>query len=579
MERATAAKTFNDSLPQKTPDRGNKDASFSASNLKPDEPFNGKQEQRAVDGCSSTIVDEISIFDAHKYFNDSSNIGAQKVSCNSRVLSRVFNVNVENLERGSERLDLSAALPGRFSSASSSVDGYTNGRNYGARSFHATTPTTSSEASWNSQAGLLSKPPGAISVSMQNVRHLDEKKVKGCGRTTARWFLGRKCPCSGKKSVQVREEKAPEPKTTPPPLPLLHQHDHPSTGPIMNLKRQSSKLENTLVAPNKWSQNSLFPSNLQGERAVVVASGRPFSSTNHGAGFTFPILNPSSLSSTAKSPPKLPVDIKARGISIIEDPPRHSLEVFRPSHETISVDTNNNSCKASQNFTFPASPKSRMNIDDEVASDASSDLFEIESFSTQAISYPITSHRRDSLDEASIFDARRLAANGSFLFTRRSLEDPMTPSSISDIARRIECYEPSEASIDWSVTTAEGFDRASVANLSVVASEFVDVETMIMQAGSDQRPDPEKRKRRLASASASASTSGNGLLLSCRCERAVSVGPNPVKGMSTAEGHREGPHLSTKSSTLRHVGSRPPIANKPPLARSPPARVSLPLAT
>ncbi|KAG2689842.1 hypothetical protein I3760_09G158700 [Carya illinoinensis] len=552
-----------------------KDASFS-SYLRPDEPINGKQEQRAVDGCSGTIVDEISIFDAHKYFNESSNIGAQKVGCNSRVLSRVFNVNVVNLERGSERLDPSAALPGRFSSASSSVDGYTNVRNYGARSFHATTPTTSSEASWNSQTGLLSKPPGAISVSMQNVHHLDEKKVDGCGRTTARWFLRRRCPCSGKKSVQVREEKAPEPKIPPPPPPLLHHRDHPSTGPIMNLKRQSSKFENTLSAPNKWSQSSLFHSNLQGERAFVVASGRPFS-TNHGAGFTFPILNPSSLSSTAKSPLKLPVDIKAGGISI-EDPPRHSLEVFRPSHETISVNTNN-SCKASdQSFTFPASPKSRMNIDDEVASDASSDLFEIESFSTQTTSYPIPSHRRDSLDEASIFDARRFATNGSFLFNRRSsLEEPMTPSSISEIARRIEGYEPSEASIDWSVTTAEGFDRASVTNSSVVASEFVEDETMIMQAGSDQRPDPEKRKRRLASASAS--TSGNGLLLSCRCEKAVSVGPNPVKCVSTAEGHREGPPLSTKSSTLRHVGSRPPIANKPPLARSPSARVSLPLST
>ena len=50
--------------------------------------------------------------------------------------------------------------------------------------------------------------------------------------------------------------------------------------------------------------------------------------------------------------------------------------------------------------------------DDDIASDASSDLFEIESFSTQTISYQMYNNnnhgRQDSLDEASIFSGRRL---------------------------------------------------------------------------------------------------------------------------------------------------------------------------
>jgi hypothetical protein len=175
-----------------------------------------------------------------------------------------------------------------------------------------------------------------------------------------------------------------------------------------------------------------------------------------------------------------------------------------------------------------------------MASDASSDLFEIESFSTQTTSYAMCPNLRDSLDDASSFNARRLAAtNGGILYCRRSLDDPRTPSVAAT-----ECYEPSEASIDWSVTTAEGFDRGSVTNFSVSASE---VDEMTMMRGGGGGGAGKKR-------------GGNGgLLMSCRCEKAVSVGPHPVKCVAT-EGQR------VVSSTQRHVGSRAAIKNKPPLA-------------
>ncbi|KAH8507951.1 hypothetical protein H0E87_010197 [Populus deltoides] len=490
---------------------------------------------------------EISIFDAQKYFNESGS--------DTKLSRRVSPVNAK-LERVSERYDFSS-LP-RLSSASSSVDGY--GRNYRARSFHAT-PTASSEASWNSQAGLLSNPPCAIAVSMRNPPRNDDKR-KGSG---TKWLLRRKCPCSGKKSVQI-EEKLSEPRTPSRishtkglsvdlkkqikiPTPVENPIEKSSATPdwlerrevIPSSHRMSAdgKLERRDAIPNTHrilADNSRFPSGLSHQR--VVASARPFS-TDTTAGFSFPILSQTPppmklvLPSTTYNPP-------------LEDPPRESLEVFRPAEGPIPTKSTSD-LQRRQSFTV---------MDDDMASDASSDLFEIDSFSTQTTSYAMYPNHRDSLDDAPSFNTRRLAAtNAGDLYCRRSLDEPRTPSIAPT-----ECYEPSEASIDWSVTTAEGFDRGSVTNFSVSASE-VD-ETAMMRGREDEKNSGGGKNR-----------GGNGgLLMSCRCEKAVSVGPHPVTCVP-AEGQR------VASSTVRHVGSRPAVMNKPPLARFHSARLSLPFAT
>ncbi|KDP37533.1 hypothetical protein JCGZ_05972 [Jatropha curcas] len=495
---------------------------------------------------------ELSIFDAQKYFNENSNSG------DSRMSKRVSPVNVINLERISQTCDFTS-LP-RFSSASSSVDGY--GRNYRTRSFHAT-PTASSEASWNSQTGLLSNPPGAIAVSIRNPAsgHNDEKKK----RFASKWLLGRRCPCSGKKSVQV-EEKLSEPRT---PSRLNHKFKEDR-----NLKRQITpdSVEKCCAVTDHWLQrqevipishtiisadNNRFPSGISHHR-VLASSTRPF--TDGTNGFSFPILNQTTLSSL--SPMKLALNGLPSPTSYnnpppptplpLEDPPRDSLEVFQPSDDPVSTKTGAAELQRRQSFTFQASPKSRVAItDDDIASDASSDLFEIESFSTQTTSYPMYNHRRDSMDEASIFNARRSGGSNSG-YCRQSLDALIAPT---------ECYyEPSEASIDWSVTTAEGFDKASVTNFSEAE------ETTIMRRHESEKSSGSGGcgKRR--------GGEGNGGLLSCRCEKAVSVGPQPVKCAAT-EGQRGGNY------TLKHVSSRPAKANKPPLARSHSARLSLPFAT
>ena len=124
-------------------------------------------------------------------------------------------------------------------------------------------------------------------------------------------------------------------------------------------------------------------------------------------------------------------------------------------------------------------------------------------------------------DDAPSFNAIR----GLCPRRRSSLDiEPMTPSSAE------YCYEPSEASIDWSVTTAEGLDRPSTASEADYRQEELD------------------RMSRRRSSSA-----GSYGLLSCRWEKAVSVGPNPVRLVSSA----------AADEVMKHVGSRPPLPNKP----------------
>lgn len=560
--------------------------------------------------CTAPLVDdstEISIFDAQKYFNELSLVDHHPHQKAMIINGGSGNNRVSPVVDNGDEYDQN--LPARFSSASSSVDGYSAiSRNYRARSFHAAaaTPTASSEASWNSQTGLLSAPPGTMAVSVRNPLVSDEYDEKKIGSSTSsfhgmRWLsYRRKCPCSGKKSVQVKE-KSPNSKTTthqtPPPRPAAiadkrdgymnsfttvkagtttyrppliikpHEFQDVNWGRRQRLDHLHRNSHITLPEAN----NQVLKRQVQNQSAINGTSAAAATATS---GFTFPILDvngvpPSSSALSASATVKLPVlregllATSTMTTLLEENPPRESLEVFRPP-----------------SFTVPASPKSRPNNNDEdVASDASSDLFEIESFSTSTQTtttattntYPsmfhFQGHRRDSLDEASTLRRYGVAAMMG-AYCQRSLDEPMTPSTEY-------CYEPSEASIDWSVTTAEGFDRASVTN----ALEAEHATTSSYAAASTE---PERGRRR--------SSGGSGLLLSCRCEKAVSVvGPQPVRLAAPAPqpapcgaqgGVVVGPGLSQSgSSTLGTWVVGTAASNKTPLARSHSARMSLPFAT
>ncbi|GFP82083.1 hypothetical protein PHJA_000351600 [Phtheirospermum japonicum] len=268
----------------------------------------------------------------------------------------------------------------------------------------------------------------------------------------------------------------------------------------------------------------------------ISASGRSFVDGATG-GFSFPILkNPTQ---AAVRPPGgfKGMITKAIVSPLDEDPPRDSLEVYQPTDSIIPPPRHHH--------FKPGSPIARVETtDDDLGSDASSDLFELESFSTQTSLYPMY-RRRDSLDEAPTFNARRFnntSNNNNIQYGRQSLDEPPTPSVAAT-----ECYAPSEVSIDWSVTTAEGYDRASVSNFSVSASEAGGAAFFRQRLKEEAGGDGGKRK---------GNGGGGGLLLmSCRQGKAVSVGPQPVK-CSPAEGGG-----GTQVYGM-HVGGRPPRASK-----------------
>ncbi|KAL2320568.1 hypothetical protein Fmac_029537 [Flemingia macrophylla] len=460
-----------------------------------------RDDKVTITGEDSTT--ELSIFDAHKYFNDDNN--------NNSNMQKVGISRVSPMERIPERSDVIITEAARYSSASSSVDGFAHIRNYRARSFHAATPTASSEASWNSQTGLLSHPPGAIPVSIRNPQNPKNPKL-----FTPKPIWRRKCPCTGKKSVQVKESTKESKSSTA-------QRDHDDTGYSEHVNVRN------LITPNNWIVNQT-PAPAPATATIVAAKSQRFHNANSHRvvssarppftdGFTFPVLNPNN-----------PITkLKLANSVAEEDPPRDSLEVFRPPEEP-SPNPSPKPPPPQVSFPFQTKPRCGGVVDDDAASDASSDLFEIESFSTATQStYPAAYRRnsRDSFDEASA--STTTTATGFFL-GRRSMDEGSTAATMT------ECYEPSEASIEWSVTTAEGHDDG------VSAVE-------------------EKWKRK----------GGNGLLVSCRCEKAVSVGPQPVKCGS--EGQRSAtsasPHvnlttINSSSSSNRIIGS----VNKPPLARS-----------
>ncbi|KAK8963572.1 Protein PHYTOCHROME KINASE SUBSTRATE 4 [Platanthera guangdongensis] len=384
---------------------------------------------------------EISIFDADRYFN-----GSQDSNSSSNKPTVTVNEEAEQRE--------------------SSVDGFS--RSFRPPSFRAT-PTASSDASWNSQTGLLRKQHDNLSVSVRSFSNGEQKKEQSS--SGARYFFGYRCPCSGKKSVDV-EEKVSETKSS-----------SPST-----------------CVKKKYSSATKMPTVKADECLPRTAPPDPgFFSFNHH----FP----------APEIARRVVDSQTENAS--ENPGRVSLEVFRQP-ETVTPLRNSAEFQKSpfarvsgdrRIFKIPGSPNLRLAVDDDAASDASSDLFEIDSLSTQA-----GFRRRDSLDElpAAAYGPRNIAGSApAVTLHHRGMEDEeVAATSIAPS----ECYAPSEDSVDWSVTTAEGFDRYSLANFSSAVSEYEE-----LRYAAEGRGGWKKK-----------GITGGGLL-SCRSEKAVKViGPQPT---------------------------------------------------
>ncbi|CAL9055967.1 unnamed protein product [Musa banksii] len=453
MERYRVTASFHEDLPQR-PTSFQTTPSFvslppASSYLRPAAAGIARRVSRCVDDT------EISIFDAERYFND----GHDPID------------RTTSLNGAAERRDL---LTRRIGSFVASTVGSSS-----------STLTASSEASWNSQCGLLSCSPGSVSVAM---RALPSKEPRKSPSSAARRFFARRCPCSGGKSVDVEDKcsgldmntsstaKSLRLRTGEVGLSSYPERESAMPEEIKNGFGVEEMIKVKINPGNRHKNPSFFRNSIQflPERRFPAEIGRPMLNSGilfgDSGGFSFPILNPTSLTSA-------------------EEPPRESLEVFRPTKETAGDPPG---------FAYRAILKSPP--EDDAASDASSDLFEIESFSTQTTYRP----GGDSLDPH-----ERL---------RRDLEEMPLPPSIAPS----ECYPPSEVSVEWSVTTAEGFDRASLANFSTSASDFGELRFSAAMVGG-----PAGGRRRKC----------NGLL-SCGNDKAVSVGPNPVRLAPSVRPHQ-----------------------------------------
>lgn len=480
---------------------------------------------------------EISIFAAEKYFNETQpqqQSKENKLSVPSSSTATHVNNEKNDNKRIVESDEYAMQQIERNSSVSSSVvDGYEYGKKYRTRSVQSTT-TVSSEASWNSQSGLLyNLPRGSINGAAMRNNNLNSEQGKK-SRSQAKWIFGRKC-CFGRKSVQVQENLS-----EPSKIHNLHTHQVLNTGFHLNSMDQRPKTgEIDVYKPpslNEGTNKFEFEKNLKGndgrdkqelpyrnaekenevsghsahfapENKFTVEIGcppiPPGRSFHDVQGFSFPaVLNPLIVGKPLNQ-------LNSSTREILESIPLPDSSIRRKSNEIQQRKLMSPSLAHDhhQSFNLPVSRKPQTMIKDEdIESDTSSDLFEIESISTQTTSYPIGYQQRDYNyleEEISSYKARR-----------QSLDEPTTPS-----VAPTELYEPSETSINWSVTTAEGIDRVSFTNFSVGAASPTDYEEAQFFMPSN----------------ANSTTGGGGGrprvngLLGCRSENSVKVDLNPVK--------------------------------------------------
>ncbi|XBI48900.1 hypothetical protein VPH35_112556 [Triticum aestivum] len=322
---------------------------------------------------------------------------------------------------------------------------------------------------------------GIVVLDTMDDQHHRGGKKPAAGAFGQRWgIFSWDCPCASRKAVtvDVRRQGGERRKANglPPPSP----NDEPGVMKIFTTGSCAFPLRanNNILAPAQNNGvNASFPAFPPDVSRRVVSSG----------GFTFPVISPS----------------KAISSSVVDEPPRESLEVFRPIDEdsVVLVDP------PPPLDAFLRAPAVVAAMDDDAMSDASSDLFDLESFAASS-SYPTTYRGRSS---------RRNSGDDDLAYAAAAAEPALS-----------ECmYAPSEASVVWSVATAEGvaYDAGSVANFSSAASACGVEEFRFVPPGSAAGHDGFTA----AMSRSAGRKKGGGFLDSCRCEKAVSVGPTPVR--------------------------------------------------
>ncbi|KAK9664500.1 hypothetical protein RND81_14G046900 [Saponaria officinalis] len=387
--------------------------------------------------------------------------------------------------------DIVSPINPRLSSVSSSVETISS---YKMRSLQ-TTPTASSEASWNSQVGLLSNPPGLAGISLTkslSTNSSGNRKTNAANnsnsnsnaglkwpRISTKWLnRGRKCPCLCKKSVQV-VEKTINLKTIPKMDDLRSSTSSNGSTPLYSPKQSSP---NNLGINVPSSTLPIMPRDLKDQNFNRVAenpiekagfsnnsnsnnNSNNNSCSNDGSYDDLAMVNKGGVVTSINDFTNIAVTVTETVIGcsnnngftfpILENQQvglKKMFNVITPSHE------NDDDLIEVFRPGIQSSPMSRRtSYEDENVSDGSSDLFEIESFSTTSSPY------RDLIDEV-------IVPNSSFGNNRTKLgiiglgyiNEGKSNNSVDE---NDKCYAFREVSIDWS-------DRGRLSNFSASASEL-----------------------------------------------------------------------------------------------------------
>ncbi|KAL3511130.1 hypothetical protein ACH5RR_030531 [Cinchona calisaya] len=341
------------------------------------------------------------------------------------------------------------------------------------------TPSIQSESSWNSQNALLQNIP----------RNQQPQKVNKVNRRSFLANIGCSCTCSDKNSVDIEVPIGENSSTS----------NRNVNGKPANDKARKPTKPADLVSLNE-SQTQSSTSWIREDSHCRKFDQLGIGLSNEGH-FRFPVSN------NPKIGDNLP---QMKQIEEEVDTKRKSLEVFgsptqRKGKKSLSLDRSIN--MLTWDAIIPKVdeieiPPSSNGMYNDAGSDASSDLFEIESFSTNPSQY-----------------LTRQGSTGSIAQTT--------------------CYAPSEASIEWSVVTA------SAADFSVM-SDSEDLRTTTTKANRHgvslnvrTTPGREMPKRH------------SGILSGCYSQKAVRVAGDVYKtSEKTSPGRHHKPYFLTPMTRL-----------------------------
>ncbi|KAK8655819.1 hypothetical protein V6N13_108385 [Hibiscus sabdariffa] len=310
---------------------------------------------------------------------------------------------------------------------------------------HQGTPSVRSESSWNSQSALLQSvkrnPPG-------------KKTSKVNGKSFLSGLAGCKCYCSGRKSIDIDEVQVGEISFK---RPAAHGEEFQGKQTKTTTIMVSREVNKPVAQP--WKKEDIFA----------------FPATNSGVGIR-------------------PVKVSFQGD--VDEIGRKSLEVFGSPvlgrrNKALNIERRLKMLSWDSSLKVEANENPKGNYND-AESDASSDLFEIESLTGKA---------------------------NPFLVKQAS-------DATSGCATPTTCYAPSEASIEWSVVTASAADFSVISDYEELIRPPINLPSPMNTFSTTTRNDKEFR-RRLSSG-----------LLGCNSQKAVDVaGANEKAGFDPRVSH------------------------------------------